>query len=73
MYPIFIANGPAFKKNHKADVFNNVDLYPLMCFILGVQPAYNNGTLENVIDMLVFKVSDQNFKHNFSNLIFSYI
>ncbi|CAF0741783.1 unnamed protein product [Brachionus calyciflorus] len=65
MFPIFLAHGPAFKKSYKSRVFNNVDLYPLMCFILGVQPAYNNGTLENVIDMLVFKVANQNIQQNF--------
>jgi len=26
-----------------------------MCFILGIQPAANNGSLENVLDMLVFR------------------
>jgi hypothetical protein len=39
MWPIFIAHGPAFKKNFKIDSFKNVDIYPLMCHILGVQPG----------------------------------
>jgi hypothetical protein len=55
MYPIFIAHGPAFKQNYTIPSFNNVDIYPLMCFILGIQPAANNGSLENVLDMLVFR------------------
>ncbi len=52
MWPIFIAHGPAFKKNYKIESFKNVDIYPLMCFILGITPSVNNGSLENVIRML---------------------
>ena len=32
-----------------------------MCFILGIQPATNNGTLENVLDMVVYNTIDANF------------
>lgn len=53
MHPIFIAHGPAFKKSYKTKVFNNVDIYPLMCSILGVAPAVNNGSMYNVEQMLV--------------------
>jgi len=52
MHPIFIANGPAFKKHYKIRSFNNVDIYPLMCLILGIEPALHNGTLDNVLDMV---------------------
>lgn len=52
MYPIFIAHGPAFKQNFESPVFNNVDIYPLMCYILQIIPAINNGSLENVKLML---------------------
>lgn len=65
MYPIFIAHGPAFKRNYTISSFNNVDIYPLMCFILGIQPAANNGSLENVLDMLVFKDTVKSLKNNF--------
>lgn len=53
MHPIFMAHGPAFKKNFKTKPFNNVDIYPLMCSILGIKPAVNNGTIRNVEAMLV--------------------
>lgn len=54
MYPIFMSHGPAFKANYTIPTFKNVDIYPLMCFILGIQPgAGHNGTLGNVIDMVV--------------------
>jgi ectonucleotide pyrophosphatase/phosphodiesterase family member 5 len=56
MHPIFLAHGPAFKINYKTKSFNNVDIYPLMCLLLGVTPAINNGSIDNVIDMVVFKI-----------------
>jgi ectonucleotide pyrophosphatase/phosphodiesterase family protein 5 len=53
MHPIFIAHGPAFKQSFKIEPFKNVDIYPLMCSVLGVEPAVHNGTLDNVKAMLV--------------------
>ena len=35
MHPFFISHGPAFKENYKIKSFVNVDIYPLMCYILG--------------------------------------
>jgi ectonucleotide pyrophosphatase/phosphodiesterase family protein 5 len=55
MHPIFIAHGPSFKTNFTINSFNNVDIYPLMCLLLGVQPAANNGSIANVIDMLIYE------------------
>ena len=52
MFPIFIAHGPAFKKDFKIESFFSVDIYPLMCYILGVNPANMNGKLENVLKMV---------------------
>ena len=52
MYPIFMAHGPAFKKGFKIKSFKNVDIYPLMCYVLGIDPAINNGSLARVIDMI---------------------
>lgn len=51
-YPIFFAQGPAFKKGFEVQPFNIVDLYPLMCHLLGIQPQPNNGSFENVRVML---------------------
>jgi ectonucleotide pyrophosphatase/phosphodiesterase family protein 5 len=54
MFPIFMAHGPAFKKGYKIKSFNNVDIYPLMCYVLGVDPSIgHNGSLANVFDMIV--------------------
>ncbi|XP_028858742.1 ectonucleotide pyrophosphatase/phosphodiesterase family member 5 [Denticeps clupeoides] len=52
MHPVFIARGPAFRKGYNKDSMRSVDLYPLMCHILGLQPLANNGSLANVQDLL---------------------
>lgn len=49
---MFFAHGPAFQKGLKVSPFNTVDLYPLMCKLLGIEPKPNNGSLENVKMML---------------------
>lgn len=51
-YPIFFAQGPAFKKGFEVQPLNIVDLYPLMCHLLAIQPQPNNGSFENVRVML---------------------
>lgn len=52
MRATFIAHGPAFKKNHLAEPFPNVDVYNLMCKILGLKPAPNDGDMTRVSGML---------------------
>ncbi|XP_006815153.1 ectonucleotide pyrophosphatase/phosphodiesterase family member 5-like [Saccoglossus kowalevskii] len=56
MHPFFIAHGPAFKSNFTSKPFNNVDVYPLICHIMGLQPGPNNGSLNVVNDMLIASV-----------------
>lgn len=53
MHPFFVAHGPAFRKEFISEPFNNVDIYPMICHILGLKPAPNNGSLANVCPMLV--------------------
>ena len=49
----FRAIGPDFKVGYeKADRFRNVCIYPLLCYLLGVQPSPNDGDLDEVRDML---------------------
>ena len=45
MHPFFIATGPSFKTGYSVETFNTVDLYPLMCLLLGIPAAPNNGSL----------------------------
>lgn len=52
MHAIFYAFGPAFKQGYRHTAFNNVDLYHLMCKILKLNPAPNDGELSNVLPML---------------------
>ncbi|MGB7201419.1 MAG: ectonucleotide pyrophosphatase/phosphodiesterase [Pyrinomonadaceae bacterium] len=48
----FIAYGPAFKKGFVAEPFSNVEVYNVMCKILGLTPAKNDGDLDRVKKML---------------------
>ncbi|NOT47900.1 MAG: alkaline phosphatase family protein [Acidobacteria bacterium] len=52
MQATFIAHGPAFKKGYAAEPFENIHVYELMCKILGLKPARNDGSLEKVKSML---------------------
>jgi len=52
MHAIFYAYGPAFKVGHVSPTFNNVDIYPLICEILGLDPAPVDGKLVNVKGLL---------------------
>lgn len=55
MRPFFVARGPAFKRNYTTSpnaIVNSVDIYNLMCFILDLVPGPNNGSFENVKDLI---------------------
>ncbi|XP_061573828.1 ectonucleotide pyrophosphatase/phosphodiesterase family member 7 isoform X3 [Cololabis saira] len=52
MKTIFRAFGPSFKKNFVSEPFDSVHIYPLMCKLLGIQPAPHNGSLAVTEDML---------------------
>ena len=53
MHPVFLAQGPTFKKGYNSEkTVSIVDIYPLMCFVLDLRPGAINGTLENVEDLL---------------------
>jgi alkaline phosphatase D len=43
MFSIFYASGPAFKKNYRFKELNNTDVYNLICTILKIAPAKNDG------------------------------
>ncbi len=49
MHGIFFAVGPAFKNGYRCGTLRNIDLYPLICRILGIMPRENiDGTLERI-------------------------
>lgn len=43
MQAIFIGHGPAFSAGRQIPTFANIELYNLMCRILAIQPAANDG------------------------------
>ncbi|KAL2130228.1 hypothetical protein VTI74DRAFT_6725 [Chaetomium olivicolor] len=47
MRAIFIARGPAFphEPNSRVEVFQNIEVYNMLCDSVGITPAPNNGTL----------------------------
>jgi predicted AlkP superfamily pyrophosphatase or phosphodiesterase len=52
MHAIFYAKGPAFKSGYLHPTFENINLYPLICQILGIKPAPVDGHIRNVKGML---------------------
>jgi predicted AlkP superfamily pyrophosphatase or phosphodiesterase len=52
MQATFIAHGNAFKKGKVVEPFENIQIYNLMCKILGLQPAKNDGDFESVKGLL---------------------
>lgn len=53
MKPIFLARGPNIKEHQIAPTFRSVDIYPMICKILGITPSPNNGSLTFTSDFLV--------------------
>lgn len=53
MKPFFRAVGPAFRQNLVVGPFETVNVYPLMCHLLGIEPEVNDGHLSNTKHMLV--------------------
>ncbi|XP_066479220.1 ectonucleotide pyrophosphatase/phosphodiesterase family member 2 [Tiliqua scincoides] len=44
MQTVFIGYGPSFKYRTKVPPFENIELYNVMCDLLGLKPVPNNGT-----------------------------
>jgi predicted AlkP superfamily pyrophosphatase or phosphodiesterase len=47
MFAIFYAAGPAFKKNYQVHSMNNTDIYGMICRIMHLRPAPNDGNPED--------------------------
>ncbi|GFS12375.1 ectonucleotide pyrophosphatase/phosphodiesterase family member 5-like [Elysia marginata] len=60
MHPFFMASGPAFKSGFQVETFESVDLYPLMCHLLDLQPAPNNGSMA-VVSLLLKEEHETTF------------
>ncbi|XP_067089378.1 ectonucleotide pyrophosphatase/phosphodiesterase family member 7-like [Osmerus mordax] len=59
MKPFFRAVGPAFQRNLEVGPFETVNIYPLMCHILGIRPEVNDGHLDNTRHMLASEIQEQ--------------
>ncbi len=52
MFSIFYAVGPSFKKGFQLEELNNVDVYNLVCRILDIKPAPNDGKPAHIKRMI---------------------
>ncbi len=52
MGALFVAAGPAFAQGMVVDRVRTVDLYELMCRVLGITPVPNDGSLDSVVAVL---------------------
>lgn len=52
MRAVFVGHGKAFKKRKTVEAFENIHVYELMCKILGLKPARNDGNLNTVRGLL---------------------
>ncbi|CAH2250116.1 ectonucleotide pyrophosphatase phosphodiesterase family member 1 [Pelobates cultripes] len=60
MQALFIGYGPQFKFNTEVEPFENIEIYNLMCDLLNIVPAPNNGThgsLNHLLKMPVYEPS----------------
>ncbi|XP_029554865.1 ectonucleotide pyrophosphatase/phosphodiesterase family member 7 [Salmo trutta] len=63
MKPFFRAAGPDFQKNLAVGPFETVNVYPLMCHLLGIKPEVNDGSLEVTRQMLVPKKDQGSYEN----------
>ena len=52
MRAVFIARGPAFKAGAQLPAIDNVDVYPLLAHLLGLEPADNDGDIAPLLPAL---------------------
>ena len=45
MRALFIAHGPAFRRGHRQETFDNVDVQPLLARLLGIAAPPGDGSL----------------------------
>lgn len=64
MHPFFMARGPKIKKSYRVPPFHTTDLFNLFTEILEIPARSNNGTKENIIDMLI-----DNSRYNIGTII----
>lgn len=52
MHALLLGLGPAFKSGFHGPPMDTIDVYELMCYILSIDPAPNNGTFDHARTLL---------------------
>jgi predicted AlkP superfamily pyrophosphatase or phosphodiesterase len=52
MRALFIAQGPAFRQGMEIAPFDNVDVYPLLAKLIGIEPKANDGEIAPLLPAL---------------------
>jgi len=52
MRALFIAQGPSFRRNTELAPFDNVDVYPLLAKLVGIEPRPNDGDIAPLLPAL---------------------
>jgi hypothetical protein len=52
MGAVFVAAGPAFREGAMTAAFEAIHVYALLCRILGLTPAPNDGNLDAVVGVM---------------------
>lgn len=52
MQVIFYAYGPDFKAKYKGKKFENTAIYPLLCYLLNIQPSQNDGDTKQFLQFI---------------------
>ncbi|XP_033745896.1 ectonucleotide pyrophosphatase/phosphodiesterase family member 5-like [Pecten maximus] len=52
MKPIFYAIGPNIRSGMSAPPLKSIDIYPMICELLGIPPSPNNGSLDNTASFI---------------------
>ncbi|XP_075059188.1 ectonucleotide pyrophosphatase/phosphodiesterase family member 1 [Mixophyes fleayi] len=66
MQALFIGYGPKFKFQTEVQPFENIEIYNLMCDLLGIEPAANNGTHGSLNHLLKQPVYEPTFAKELS-------
>jgi alkaline phosphatase D len=51
MHAIFMAAGPSFKEGYERGAFENVEIYGIVAYLLGIEAAKTDGKIEKVLDL----------------------
>lgn len=74
MHGIFLARGPAFKKEEKFDTIELIDIYQVLLNILGVEPPHqHNGTWANVELLLSDGWEDRPNSERFNGVVSTFL